>query len=103
MTGQDEITKAACVVLEAIEPGFVATYGDVARQLGISARQAGRVVSRVPDDVPWWRVVRADGTPGICRGGRAAGLLAAEGVPIRDGHVDLLHARYRWPAAACGN
>lgn len=64
-----EFSEAVCTVLDEIESGSVATYGDVARQLGISARQAGRDVSIVPDDVPWWRVVRADGTPAACRGG----------------------------------
>ncbi len=89
--------QATAEVLETIEPGSVATYGDVAARLGTSPRQAGREVGRVPDDVPWWRVVRADGTPGTCRGGRAARLLTAEGVPMRAGRVDLGRARQSWP------
>lgn len=85
----DDLQEAVCAALEAIEPGSVATYGDVAHRLGISPRQAGREVSRVPDDVPWWRVVRADGTPATCRGGHAAALLESELVPMRGGRVDL--------------
>lgn len=92
----DDIHDAVCAVLAVIEPGSVATYGDVGRQLGISARQAGREVSRVPDDVPWWRVVRADGTPAACRGGHASALLESESVPMVNGRVDLVQARYPW-------
>lgn len=89
MTRREALHEAVRAVLDDIEPGFVATYGDVGRRLGISPRQAGREVSRVPDDVPWWRVVRADGTPAACRGGHAVALLESEGVAIRAGRVDL--------------
>lgn len=88
-----ELNDAVCAVLETISPGQVATYGDVARQVGITPRLAGREVGRVPDDVPWWRVVRADGTPADCRGGTAAARLASEGVPIKNCRVDLARAR----------
>lgn len=94
----NEFGEILCATLEEIEPGFVATYGDVAHRLGISARQAGREVGRVPDDVPWWRVVRADGTPPTCRGGMADALLRAEGVPMRGDRVDLDRGRFSWPA-----
>lgn len=93
MSGPNELTQAVCAVLNVVEPGFVTTYGAVGRQLGISPRDAGRAVANVPDDVPWWRVVRADGTTAACRGGRAVELLASEGVPIRDGRVDLTRVR----------
>lgn len=96
MTRREALNEAVCAVLDDIGPGCVATYGDVGRRLGISPRQAGREVSRVPDDVPWWRVVRADGTPATCRGGNALVLLESEGVPIRAGRVDLTQARYPW-------
>ncbi|MFD4403112.1 MGMT family protein [Nocardia sp. NPDC058499] len=95
----DDLSKAVCAALEEIEPGSVATYGDISRRLGISPRQAGREVGRVPDDVPWWRVLRADGTPAACRGGHAAALLESEGVPMREGRVDLARARYEWKSA----
>lgn len=99
----DDLNAAICDVLADIEPGFVATYGDVGRQVGIHPRQAGREVSRVPDDVPWWRVVRADGTPPECRGGQAAALLEAEGVPFVNGRVDLARARRVWGNKTCAD
>lgn len=89
----DDLHDAVCMVLNAIPAGKVATYGDVAARLGVTARQAGREVGRVPDEVPWWRVVRADGATALCRGGHAAELLAAEGVLMRRGRVDLTRAR----------
>jgi alkylated DNA nucleotide flippase Atl1 len=47
---------------EAIPPGRVMTYGDVAEWLGEGGpRQVGRVMSLYGGGVPWWRVVRADG------------------------------------------
>src|SRR5207342_3918888 len=43
-----------------IPPGFVRTYGDVSPG---SPRFAGSVLFEVDEpDLPWWRVVRADGS-----------------------------------------
>lgn len=72
-----------------IPAGVVVAYGEIGRALGLGPRQVGRAVSLLGDDVPWWRVVRADGTPAVCRGGGARALLEAEGVPFRGGHVDM--------------
>ncbi|MEO6200580.1 MAG: MGMT family protein [Cryobacterium sp.] len=71
----------------------VAAYGEIGRALGIGPRQAGRAVALLGDDVPWWRVVYADGTPATCHDGGARALLEAEGVPFRDGRVDLATVR----------
>ena len=91
-----DLNDAVCRVLRMIEPGHVATYGDVGRQVGVLPRQAGREVARVPDDVPWWRVVRADGTVATCHEGTAPGLLIGEGVPVKNGRVDLTCMRQEW-------
>lgn len=51
----------ACV--EAIPPGQVLTYGDVAEFVGArSARTVGRVLAQDEGTVPWHRVLRADGS-----------------------------------------
>ncbi|NHC13257.1 cysteine methyltransferase [Motilibacter sp. E257] len=86
-------------VLEAVEsvpPGQVATYGDIAEALGEGGpRAVGRVMALWGGGVPWWRVLRADGTPPPGREREALRRLAAEGVPLRgDARVDL--ARCRW-------
>ena len=72
-----------------IPPGFVRTYGDVSPG---APRFAGTVLSETDDpDVPWYRVVRADGS--LAKGARQRALLDAEGVPFRGDRVDLAVAR----------
>jgi alkylated DNA nucleotide flippase Atl1 len=43
------------------------------------------------DDVPWHRVVRADGS--LAQGARQRRLLDAEGIPFRGARVDMRAAR----------
>ncbi|MGB3696857.1 MAG: MGMT family protein [Gordonia sp. (in: high G+C Gram-positive bacteria)] len=76
----------------AIEPGTVVSYGDLGRRLGIGPRQVGRAMGLLDAGVPWWRVVRADGTPASCHGGQAPVLLAREGVPMKGRRVDMRRA-----------
>ena len=75
--------------VRAIPEGFVRTYGDLSPG---APRLAGHVL-RASDDptVPWWRVVRADGS--LAKGDRQRALLDAEGVPFRGDRVDLRVAR----------
>ncbi len=86
------MTDRAERVLERIRdipPGFVRTYGDVSPG---APRFAGTVLSQTEDDdVPWFRVVRADGS--LAKGARQRALLDAEGVPFRGDRVDLAVAR----------
>lgn len=81
------------VLVVTIPAGCVAAYGEIARVLGIGPRQAGRAVAALDDDVPWWRVVHADGTPATCHEGGVRALLEAEGVPFRAGRVDMTKVR----------
>lgn len=75
--------------MRAIPPGYVRTYGDVSPG---APRLAGRVLSQTDaDDVPWHRVVRADGS--LAKGDRQRRLLEAEGVPLHSGRVDLSSVR----------
>ena len=69
--------------VRAIPSGSVATYGDV-------SPGAPRFAGTVPD-LPWWRIVRADGS--LAKGARQRGLLVAEGVPFRGERVDIELAR----------
>jgi alkylated DNA nucleotide flippase Atl1 len=69
----------------SVPAGFVATYGDLCPG---APRFAGAVMAACTDpDVPWQRVVRADGS--LAKGARQRRLLEAEGVPFRGGRVDL--------------
>jgi alkylated DNA nucleotide flippase Atl1 len=72
-----------------IPAGFVRTYGDVSPG---SPRFAGAVLFECDDPyLPWWRVVRADGS--LAKGNRQRGLLVAEGVPFRGARVEMKTAR----------
>lgn len=83
-----DFTERVIEVIEAIPPGEVMTYGEVAAEAGYpgAARAVGNVLGSVPG-LPWWRVVTVDGrlVPGEER--RHAELLRAEGVRIRNGRV----------------
>jgi methylated-DNA-protein-cysteine methyltransferase-like protein len=78
------------------------TYGQVALLAGAprAARQVGGVLNRVrqPDQVPWQRVINAEGmisTYRIGAGELQRALLEAEGVKFdADGRVDL--RLFRW-------
>jgi len=75
--------------IRAIPPGFVRTYGDVSPG---APRFAGSVLSADHDpDVPWYRVVRADGR--LAKGADQRRRLLAEGVPFKGERVDMRAAR----------
>jgi alkylated DNA nucleotide flippase Atl1 len=71
-----------------VPAGFVTTYGDLSPG---APRQAGRALSLHTGDVPWWRVVRSDGT--WAKGEEQRRRLEAEDVPIRGARVALKEAR----------
>jgi alkylated DNA nucleotide flippase Atl1 len=72
-----------------VPAGFVRTYGDVSPG---APRVAGAVLSACDDpDLPWHRLVRADGS--LAKGARQRALLEAEGVPFRGARVDMRVAR----------
>jgi methylated-DNA-protein-cysteine methyltransferase-like protein len=72
-----------------IPAGFVRTYGDVSPG---APRFAGAVLFECDEpDLPWWRVVRADGS--LAKGARQKRHLIAEGVPFRGDRVDMSIAR----------
>jgi methylated-DNA-protein-cysteine methyltransferase related protein len=82
--------RAARIVrrVRAIPEGFVRTYGDI--EPG-APRLVGYVLATTDDELPWHRVVRADGS--LAKGRRQRKLLLEEGVPMRGDRVDLRHAR----------
>lgn len=51
------------VLVRQIPAGKVSGYGDLGRSLPnpVSGLVVGRWMAHAPDDVPWWRVVGADG------------------------------------------
>lgn len=83
-----EFELAVVAVLDQTVPGDVMTYGEVAAEAGFpgAARAVGGVLRRV-DDLPWWRVVAANGRLIPHDPVAHARHLEAEGVATKNGHV----------------
>ena len=84
-----------------VPPGRATTYGLLAEAYYVvakGARGVGRALAGCPDDVPWWRVVRADGRmKGAPGADEQRARLASEGVPLTaDGRVDWARAGGPW-------
>ncbi|KEF41356.1 MAG: methyltransferase [Cyanobium sp. CACIAM 14] len=87
-----------------IPHGQLATYGQIAELIGAwgCARQVGWALRRLhlPSEVPWHRVVNAQGRIAMSPGREGSDwmqreLLMAEGIPVAvDGRLPL--ARHRW-------
>lgn len=75
--------------VRAIPEGLVSTYGDINPA---APRLVGQVLANAPHDVPWHRVVRADGT--VPMGSAQLARLVDEGVPTRGDRVDMAGARW---------
>ena len=90
-------------VVDAIPPGRVMSYGDIAEYLaeGPGPRQVGRVLAVYGSAVPWWRVIHSDGTPAPGHDEAALSRYLDEGTPLRSARppvrVDMRRAR--WTAA----
>jgi alkylated DNA nucleotide flippase Atl1 len=87
-------------LVDAVPSGRVLTYGDVAELTGWgAARAVGAVMSRHGHELPWWRVVRADGSLPEGLLPRARLHWAEEGTPLRQGGAAVDLALARWDAA----
>lgn len=92
-----EITLRLEALIKSIPRGKVASYSSIAQAAGIpnGARQVARLLhSRAESqDLPWFRVVKKDGSIALPRGGGfevQKKLLAAEGIAVApSGKVDL--------------
>jgi alkylated DNA nucleotide flippase Atl1 len=74
--------------VRSVPEGHVTTYGDLSPG---APRFAGAVLSECDEpDVPWHRIVRADGS--LAKGARQRRLLDAEGVPFQGERVDMREA-----------
>lgn len=51
-------------IVAAVPAGTVATYGDIAALAGLpNPRMVGNVLREDGGDLPWHRIIRADGMP----------------------------------------
>ncbi|MEM7502822.1 MAG: MGMT family protein [Pseudomonadota bacterium] len=85
-----------------IPAGTVASYGQIAEIAGVprGARQVGYVLRHTPAgiELPWHRVLQASGSSAFDQNSRSFEVqkerLAAEGVTMRNGKVDM--HQFRW-------
>ncbi len=95
----DDFSARVLDVVDAIPPGQVMSYGDIAEYLGAGGpRQVGRVMSRYGGGAPWWRVTHSDGTPPPGHDAVALRHFLAEKTPLRSAQpvrVDIREARWR--------
>lgn len=97
-------------VVALVPAGALTTYGDVGTILGSPrvARQVGWALAALPatrTDVPWHRVINAQGAVSfkgdIVRATLQADLLARDGVtPQANGRYPLKDLRYEYPGVA---
>lgn len=96
----DEYSALVLDVVDAIPPGRVMSYGDIAEYIGSGGpRQVGRVMSSYGGGVAWWRVIHADGTPPPGHDAAALARYLEEGTPLRSNRppvrVDMRRARWK--------
>lgn len=93
----DGYTDRVLDLVERIPPGQVLSYGAIAEILGEGGpRQVGRVMAMDGGSVPWWRVVRADGSLTSAHGVGAQEHYAEEGTPMRANGQAVDIARALW-------
>lgn len=96
MAGIDEeFIEAVLGVVERVPPGRAVTYGDIAAFLDRGGpRGVGGVMARAGQAVPWWRVVRANGSLPSHLMIDAQEHWHLEGTSVHGGVVNLKQARW---------
>ncbi len=91
----EELHERVRELIKSIPRGRVASYGDIAALASApTPRLVGRILSEDGHDLPWHRVLRANGTPAHGLARRQLELLRAEGV-LADGEKVSMR-EYRW-------
>lgn len=99
MRHPEDYVEQVLALVESIPAGRATTYGALADAVGrFGPRRIGAVMAEHGAGVPWWRVVRADGSLPEPLRARAAEERRVEGTPVRaSGSVDLLAAFWQPP------
>lgn len=88
-------------LVRLVPPGYVTTYGEIARRLGTTARAVGFAMAALPvgHNVPWQRVINSRGEISPRKDGDGSqiqrALLEAEGVRFDAGGKTDLN-RFGW-------
>ncbi len=79
----EDFVERVLALVEAVPRGRVTTYGAIADVVGSGPRLVGNVMARHGAGVPWWRVVRADGSLPPSHHDEARQRYLEEGTPLR--------------------
>lgn len=92
---QATFEEAVHAVVAAVPAGEVIAYGEVAAEVGRpgAARAVGRVLATSGAQLPWWRVVAADGRLAPGKEADQRRRLAAEGVDVGARRVQGMRRR----------
>jgi methylated-DNA-protein-cysteine methyltransferase-like protein len=90
-----EFEEKVLAVIGSLGPGEVVTYGEVAAEAGHpgAGRAVGSLLRKTEADIPWWRVIGATGRLLSPDTARQARLLAADGILVVSGRVELGRSR----------
>jgi alkylated DNA nucleotide flippase Atl1 len=84
----EETLERVRAAVRAIPPGETASYGEIAERCGLrSPRLVGRILAEDGHDLPWHRVLRADGTCAPHLAEEQSARLRAEGILMVDGRL----------------
>ncbi|WP_149361232.1 MGMT family protein [Lolliginicoccus suaedae] len=96
---EDADVERVRALIRSVPSGHVTTYGDVARAAGLgNARMVGWILRTDGADLPWHRVVRADGSLAPHLATEQALRLQAENVTVSGHRVLLRPLRHVFPA-----
>jgi alkylated DNA nucleotide flippase Atl1 len=99
--GREAYVERVLSLVELIPPGRATTYGAIADAVGRGGpRQVGRTMAVYGGGVPWWRVVRADGSLPESHQREALAHYREEGTPLRGRLTDA--ASLRVDLGTCG-
>jgi methylated-DNA-protein-cysteine methyltransferase related protein len=88
----EETVERVRAAVRAIPPGETASYGEIAERTGLrSARLVGRILAEDGHDLPWHRVLRADGTCAPHLVQEQSARLRAEGILMENGRLPRRH------------
>ncbi|MGH3499858.1 MAG: MGMT family protein [Nocardioidaceae bacterium] len=97
---QEAYVETVLSIVEQIPAGRATTYGIIAEAVGRGGpRQVGRCMAMYGAPVPWWRVVRADGSLPESHQREAVARYRQEETPVRGSLADAATLRVDLVAA----
>ena len=99
-----EFTERVVAAILRLQPGEVASYGDIAAEAGYpgAARAVGRILASYDGPLPWWRIVMSNGKLAPGKEQDQGRRLRAEGVAVDNDRVRRPASQDKKPAGRRG-